>query len=368
VNVSSANELLELGLLYSDRCDFIQAEPKLIEAANLFLKDKNFKEYLFTTSKLLRIYAEMERSKEIIALKEELQALVLKEKLKLDSRLYYTLGLCASLESKNDVALEYLEKSLALGLSTDNKEDICYAISGIAIVYAKLGRFEDSLKEIYNLQVFFQVLPVPELRIGAQIINGRVLKELGKHEQAIDILWKCYEDLRQQKNLYLYLSLLVALSDVYVASGNKDLARVYLGLARKTADPENLRALTKTIERELLKLGEPDESEFDLVFDTGSKSLQERKRGRVDFNNQFVLLDLLKLFIKQPGEVYSKEEIVEKVWKQSYDPSVHDNKLYVTIKRLRKMIEPDFDKPKYIFRAKNGYYLNKNAKVLVHRT
>jgi DNA-binding response OmpR family regulator len=71
--------------------------------------------------------------------------------------------------------------------------------------------------------------------------------------------------------------------------------------------------------------------------------------------------------VKSPGEVYSKEAIVEKIWKQSYDPSVHDNKLYVTIKRLRKMIEPDFDKPKYIFRAKNGYYLNKNARVLLQK-
>jgi DNA-binding response OmpR family regulator len=71
--------------------------------------------------------------------------------------------------------------------------------------------------------------------------------------------------------------------------------------------------------------------------------------------------------MKTPGEVYAKEIIVEKIWKQTYDPSVHDNKLYVTIKRLRKMIEPDFGKPKYIFRAKNGYFLNKNVKVLLQR-
>ncbi|MFN9068914.1 MAG: helix-turn-helix domain-containing protein, partial [Bdellovibrionales bacterium] len=64
-----------------------------------------------------------------------------------------------------------------------------------------------------------------------------------------------------------------------------------------------------------------------------------------------------------PGIVFSKEYLVENVWRQAYDPSVHDNKIYVTIKRLRKMIEPDFDKPKYIFRAKNGYFMNKSARV-----
>ena len=30
-----------------------------------------------------------------------------------------------------------------------------------------------------------------------------------------------------------------------------------------------------------------------------------------------------------------------RLWKQDYDPRVHDNKLYGTIKRLRKMIEPE---------------------------
>ena len=87
--------------------------------------------------------------------------------------------------------------------------------------------------------------------------------------------------------------------------------------------------------------------------------------GRIDFKNQFILLDLLRLFVQNQGTVYSKEFLVEHVWKQPYDPVVHDNKIYVTIKRLRKLIEPDFDKPKYIFRAKNGYYMNKSARVLL---
>ncbi len=76
-------------------------------------------------------------------------------------------------------------------------------------------------------------------------------------------------------------------------------------------------------------------------------------------------MDLLKLFVQNPGAVFSKEYLVENVWKQPYDPSVHDNKIYVTIKRLRKMIEPDYEKPKYIFRAKNGYFMNKSARVLM---
>jgi DNA-binding response OmpR family regulator len=89
----------------------------------------------------------------------------------------------------------------------------------------------------------------------------------------------------------------------------------------------------------------------------------ERKLGRIDFKNQFILLDLLRLFVQNQGTIYSKEYLVENIWRQPYDPAVHDNKIYVTIKRLRKLIEPDYEKPKYIFRAKNGYYMNKAARV-----
>jgi DNA-binding response OmpR family regulator len=67
--------------------------------------------------------------------------------------------------------------------------------------------------------------------------------------------------------------------------------------------------------------------------------------------------------MKHPGETFSKEIIVKKIWNQDYSPAMHDNKIYVTIKRLRKMIEPDINKPKYIFRAKNGYYFNKISRV-----
>ena len=75
--------------------------------------------------------------------------------------------------------------------------------------------------------------------------------------------------------------------------------------------------------------------------------------------------------------IFSKEKKQDKLeWIEAmhYSPDSkllavgsHDNKIYVTIKRLRKLIEPDYDKPRYIFRAKNGYYLNKNTKILMEQ-
>jgi tetratricopeptide (TPR) repeat protein len=359
--------LYELGKLFADRCDFKSAKVYFIRGAEVSLAQKSHTDYLRCTNALLRIYAEMDDHEAIEQIKEQLQTLVLKEKMTLDSKTYYSLGLCASYKKQHKTALEFLEKSLAVALANDEKENICYAINGIAIVYTALQRYEDALKEIYNLNVFFQILPLRELKLSSQILNGQILREMGKYDQAVEVFMSCYDELREQKNFYIFICLLMAIGTTYMESGNHDLARMYLTLAKRSADPENLKHSYKQIEKRLEKLGEAKSGEYDLVFDSVNKQVTEKNRGKVDFKNQFILLDLLRLFLKTPGEVYSKEDIVEKVWKQSYDPSVHDNKLYVTIKRLRKLIEPDYDKPKYIFRAKNGYYLNKNAKILLQK-
>lgn len=364
---SSLESKLEVAKLYYSRGDFGIAIPKFLELAPAFYSDKNYQAYLDCQTRLLRMYAEREEQDKINELKEHLQDLVLKQELELNSRTFRTLGVCASYKAQYDIALDYFQKALAIGLAADNKEDICQAICDIARTYADLGRYSEALKEIYNLQVFFQVMPMPEIQLVSQMINASILNELKKHDQALEIYWGCYDILRVEKNLYLYITLLYSMAKTYRMMGELDMARMYLKLAKRSADPDNLKYLIRYVDKLLGEMGVSAPDEYDLVLNASSNSVVERKKGQVDFKNQFILLDMLRTFISEPGKIYTKESLVKTVWKQDYDPSTHDNKIYVTIKRLRKLIEPDYDKPKYIFRAKNGYYLNKNAKVLLER-
>lgn len=365
-NQNEAN--MELGKLYYERCDFGVALDRLQFAADGFFVERNFEAYLKCLNYLLRIYAEREDGESIGSIKEKLQDLVLKEGFELNAKTYYTLGICASYKGQSDSALDYFQKSLAIALAADNKQDICFAINGLAITYYNLDRLPEALKEIYNLQVFFQVLSLPDLKLSSQMLNGHIFRKMKKYDQALEIFWECYELLRAEKNMYIYLSLLYGMAITYKESGELDMARMYLKLAKKSADPDNLKYLYQHIELQLSDLGLSNSEDYDLIFDSVNNSVLEKKKGRVDFKNQFILLDMLRLFMKQPGAVYSKEFLVKNVWRQDYNPAVHDNKIYVTIKRLRKLIEPDYDKPKYIFRAKNGYYLNKNTKVLMEQS
>jgi DNA-binding response OmpR family regulator len=361
--VPHADGAFELGKLHFDRCDFVSAVPHLLEASANFLRSSDFPSYLKTQNILMRIYAEREELDAISQMKESLQDLVLKEGFELSAKTYYTLALCSFYRDQYDSSLEYLQKSLSIALATDSKEDICYAINGLGIYYFGVGKVEQALKEIYNLQVFFQVLQIPEIKIGSQILNARIQLQLGRAQESLDILWQAYDLLKEHKSVTMYIYLLFNMGKAHTALGDKDMARMYLSLALKSLDGGSLPRLYKAIREDLEKVTDGFKSVYDLVFNLEDHVVVEKKLGRIDFKNQFILLDLLKLFVQNQGQVYSKELLVEKVWKQDYDPSVHDNKIYVTIKRLRKMIEPDFDRPKYIFRAKNGYFMNKSAKV-----
>ena len=154
----NANRLYEISKLYCDRGDYDLALPNLIDAANLFLTEKNYEQYLKCTQNILRIYAEREDFDQLSALKEKLHDAVIRENIQLNSRVYYVFGIAAVYKGQIETALEYFKIALDHALKSDVKEDICYAILGISICYRHQSKFEEALKEIYNLNIFMQFL------------------------------------------------------------------------------------------------------------------------------------------------------------------------------------------------------------------
>jgi DNA-binding response OmpR family regulator len=137
---------------------------------------------------------------------------------------------------------------------------------------------------------------------------------------------------------------------------------MYLEIALKTTDPQELVHTYNGIQKDLQGLQGDAPEHADLVIHSDFQ-VREKVRGPIEFKNQQTLQSLLRLFIENPGRIFTKEELIGKIWGEDYNPSVHDNKIYVTIKRLRHLIEPELDHPRYIFRSKNGYFFNKEAKI-----
>lgn len=363
MDILENDEILKMVKLLFERGDILECVD-LLEGSHESYLNKSTEHYLECTNYLLRCYAELQDQNKIQFLKDRLNRWAF-ENGELTPRTYYTLALCESQNGKYEAALELCRKSLSLALDQNRKVDICYAITGLAISYYQLGRLQEALKEIYNLQIFFDALELPKLQLTALIVNAHIYRKLEKYPQAIEALWACYEMIKDEKDLYTHFTLLYGLGLTYKESGDMERSRTYLELGVRSIDGKNMRRLHMLLTELLTEVQKSSKSPYDMVYDVQSHSIFEKTKGKIDFKNQFILLEMLKLFIAHPGRVFSKEELIETIWKQNYNPSVHDNKIYVTIKRLRKVIEPDYNKPKYIFLAKNGYYLSKDLKIQV---
>lgn len=358
---------LELGRLYFERGDILKAIEVLEPLAQACLQYKDHEHYLDTLHVLLRAYAEHLDFDKIEKEKERMLTLTMQHQVKMNSKIYYVLALCASYQNEHEQSLTYSQKSLHLALEENNKVNACYAIFGLAISYSNMDQPQKSLQEIYNLQVFMGAVDVPQIRLSVNMLKARILRKMGKYDQSLDVLWQSYEVLKSYKNFYMQISVLIAFAHTYKQMGNFSTAKNYVDLASRSIDSENLKMLAVHVDE--LKSGilkeQPEVARHDFIFNLSEHTVIEKQKGRIDFGNQFILMDLLKLLAQQPGVSFSKEQLVKHIWKQSYNPAVHDNKIYVTIKRLRQLIEPDVEKPRYIFRSKNGYYLNKDISILI---
>jgi DNA-binding response OmpR family regulator len=81
-----------------------------------------------------------------------------------------------------------------------------------------------------------------------------------------------------------------------------------------------------------------------LVLDMAAKQVlvdgEETKLTATEYK-------ILRLFMSNPGRVYSAEEIYERVWNERADYAV-ENTVMVHIRRIRQKIEIDAKNPKYI--------------------
>ena len=207
------------------------------------------------------------------------------------------------------------------------------------------------------------------MKIGIKLIKALIqIRHFKKYSQADKTLWSLYEEVNTQNMKYLAPYILFYMSWCQFLSGNKSQTALFYNLAEKSANPERklfLNYLEKFKTQASLEPISYESSHYDIIFNTRDNKLIERKKGFVDLKSQFILIDLLKILLLNQGVSYSKEKLVEKIWKEDYSPEVHDNKIYVTIKRLREAIEVDSCRPVYICRNSVGYYFSKSAKILI---
>ena len=91
-----------------------------------------------------------------------------------------------------------------------------------------------------------------------------------------------------------------------------------------------------------------EEESLPMLYDRMKKLMENME------NYEF---EILYLLAKNPGRIFSKEQIYTQVWKEPYY-GAEDNVMGI-IRRIRKKIEPDSAKPRYILNVWGmGYKFN----------
>ena len=410
ITVERLNTLLQLAATQSAVGDFPSAVKTIKKATEGLLRTRDYNKYLQCQNWLIIMHTEMENFNEIENIRHEIGGIISQNK-QADinyTRFHYAVGNYFLRQDNYSQAQAHFDQALVQNLKMQkeaiqrqdtvkqliSKIDVCYVAYGFTCLLVAQGQIPSAVAElkkleelIQNFNSFYTQLEakkqapvkidnffysnvkeeVQSLELSYNILKADILSIEQKYSSAEELYWLCYQQVQlSYRKKYMTVNLFYFLGKNYMSAGNYEKAVVFFNLVKKS-DPKVFKLIHRKTNQALTKLKKHITSNYDIVVNLTNKVIMEKQKGSIDIKNQFVLLDMLMLFMDNPGVIYSKETLVEKIWKQKYNPNVHNNKIYVTIKRLRELVEPDHKKPKYIFRAKEGYYINQNVKTLLKR-
>lgn len=286
---------------------------------------------------------------------------------KLLSRMHYVLGICLVYRGdKHLEAMDRFRESIQFAIVCGDRSALAWPLYGAATVLYARNRFDDALRELEKLQTLLSCRTIPEISSSALLLHALILRNQKRLDEALGKAWEAFESLKQQPHLGLYLHTLATLGTIFREKGEPATARIYLDLARRSLKRTEFPRIARIVDEALEQLG-GETTVYDLALNLKSGTLHEARKGEVRFDGQFLLRDLLSVFlrssIRTPGAVLKKEDLVREVWGETYRAQSHDNKIYVNIKRLRRLIEAEDGSTEYILRGKQGYYLNPKARI-----
>lgn len=358
----------QMGLYAFHRGDYSAALEEFTKSSDCAMRVGDRERYVESCTFILRILAEREDFRRIDQIEARVVAILRTDGLSpaLKSQALYVIGICNCYNDlRHEQAMRRFREAIDMAILCDDKSTLASPLYGIASVHYALQNYDDALKELDRLAVLMSCLKLPDIESASLFLRAMVLRNQGHLDDALASAWKAFESLKHNPHLGLYLHTLTTLATIYRLKGDSTSARLYLDLADRSLKRNEFPRVARLIDSTLESLGTPRCENADLVFDVRTGVLTSRIKGEIRFEGQFILRDLMRVFLEHPGDVFTKEDLVRLVWRETYDPKIHDNKIYVTIKRLRKLLEPENGKSDYILRAKNGYFLNPKTRVQV---
>lgn len=363
-----ATRRFELALFAYHRGDYSAALKDFEKACELASSTRDHARFVDICTYILRILAEREEFARIERIESRVLAIVASIDLdpRIKSRAMYALGICSCYQNgRDEQAMHRFREAIDFAVTSEDKHALAAPVYGTATVLYTRQRYDQALKELARLDILLSCLPLPDLVSASHLLRAMILRNQKRLGEALTAAWAAFESLKHHPHLVLYLHTLCVLGTIFQQNGDIPSARAYLELADRALKRDEFPRIARLVDEALAVIGALRGPAADLIFDTRTGILTERNKGEIRFEGQFVLRDLLHTFLKTPGKVFGKEELARLVWREKYAPDIHDNKIYVTIKRLRKLLESPDRNADFIMRAKTGYFLNPKLRILI---
>ncbi len=222
-----------------------------------------------------------------------------------------------------------------------------------------MENYVETEQMLAQLEQLLAILNKGYLKGSMNLLYGNICIHKGEYKKALEYFKKSSEELNKKVcwNLFGYTCL--GMGKSYKRMGNYKKALLYFEMAQNHTN-RNFKKLRQKIEKEI---NEVNDSNIDFVIDKTERIIKEKNLGIIDFKHRFVLLEILYLLASNPGRFFDKEDLSREIWREEYNPLIHDKLIYTSISRLRKLIEPSGEKNKYIVRGKDGYTFSPHVKV-----
>ncbi len=356
----------QLAKVYYDKADLDMAEVNFIKSLECADLPKDNFSVLKILGFLIRIAAEKlenEKASKYISMSESIVEDLASNLGSLNGEYFYYAGLVKSYKGDFDGAS--LDLNMAHKTSREENDPDLLAKCLLALANNSLNTLDchQALDYLNQLDNLLKIINKEYLGGSMHMSYGKVYLTLGDHQKSLEHFKIANETLQNKKCWNLYGYVLLGKGQVYKLAGDFDRSVVYYNMASEAIDLNRFRRLSNLVKSEIQEV---NDSSVDIYLDRTNRKVKEKTLGVIDFKHRFVLLEILFLLAKNTGEYFDKEVLAKMIWKDEYNPLIHDKLIYTSVSRLRKLIEPKNvteSKRKYIIRGKDGYTFNPNVKI-----
>jgi len=356
-----------LAKIFYDKADFAQAEEYFLKSLEFSDLPQDsfvvFKIYGF----LIRIYSEglnETAAHKFIAASNELLDNLVSTLPSLGAEYFYNLGVVSTYKGLFTEAHKNFQQSYRKAQIENEPELMAKSLYALATNSFQLGFHAETLSSIDQLNELLNILKKGYLKGSMHLLWANTQRELGEHSQAMEHYSKALKLLHAKGCWNLHNYILLNQGITLKKMGEFSKALMLFELAENSLDDTHFVRLKQLLHGEV---NDVNDSSVDLYLDRHNRMIHEKSLGVIDFKHRFVLLEILFLLAQTPGTYYNKDDLAKMIWKDEYNPLIHDKLIYTSISRLRKLIEPKNGKRQYILRGKDGYTFNPRVIARFHK-